>query len=447
MIAKESVILAFAMRPIQFLKNIIFHAARETLMILPRRKRYRVLRFFADYDPAPSPRLIFKIAETREELEACFRLLHDVYVSQGFMEPDPSGMRVTVYHALPTTTTLCAIFDGKVVGTLSLIRESAIGFPLQRIVDLTSVRAKRGNIAEVSALAIHPAFQGLGGMVLLPLLKFLYEYCTSLFDTRHLVIAVHPRHIETYESLLFFRRLSGNVVPSYDFVNGAPAIGATLDLKHAPELLRKYYGQRPLRRNLHHYFVAMRLPNIELPSRRFYTTNDPVMTPELIDHFFNRKTNVFASLSARKKTLLHMIYDLPEYRRVLPPLPAADGRRARYASIGVSRSSAPGAFHLPTMSKRSFRWRSVKCRATVSGPAPAQPVQPDTWLTAVIQLGRQETTLLLVRCVQDTVFDGNHRYGFQIGEPDLIWRKFVNALYDGRTQSDLDNATRFLSRG
>ena len=62
MFAKESDILAFAMRPIQFLKNIIHRAARETLMVLPRRKRYRVLRFFADYDPAPSPRLIFKTA-------------------------------------------------------------------------------------------------------------------------------------------------------------------------------------------------------------------------------------------------------------------------------------------------------------------------------------------------------------------------------------------------
>ena len=120
MFAKESDILAFAMRPIQFLKNIIHRAARETLMVLPHRKRYRVLRFFADYDPAPNPRLTFKIAETREELEACFRLLHDTYVRRGFMQPDPSGLRVTIYHALPTTTTLCAKYDGKVVGTLSL---------------------------------------------------------------------------------------------------------------------------------------------------------------------------------------------------------------------------------------------------------------------------------------------------------------------------------------
>ncbi len=47
------------------------------------------------------------------------------------MTPDPSGMRVTIYHALPTTTTLCAKIGDQVVGTLSLIRESALGVPLQ----------------------------------------------------------------------------------------------------------------------------------------------------------------------------------------------------------------------------------------------------------------------------------------------------------------------------
>ena len=64
---------------------------------------------------------MLKIADTKEELEACFTLLHDAYVDSGFMKPDPSGMRVTIYHALPTTTTLCAKYDGQVVGTLSLI--------------------------------------------------------------------------------------------------------------------------------------------------------------------------------------------------------------------------------------------------------------------------------------------------------------------------------------
>ena len=445
MIGEKDNNLSFAMRPLQFLKEITHQAAREALALLPRRKRYRAFRFCAEYDPAPDPRLIVKIAETQEELEACFRLLHDTYVRRGFMQPDPSGLRVTIYHALPTTTTLCAKYDGKVVGTLSLIRESAIGFPLQRIFDLTSIRGRRGNIAEASALAIHPDYLRRGGMVLLPLMKFMYEYCTTFFDTRHLVIAVNPRHVETYESLLFFRRLSGTVVDNYDFVNGAPAVGATLDLKHAPEILRKHYGNRPLRRNLHHYFVAMQLPNIEMPSRRFYTTNDPVMTPDLIDYFFNQRTDVFARLSERKKALLQMIYDLPDYRKVLPPLPQPCGdlkvrQHRRFSVKCPGRLAAPEeegksiAMEISEVSRYGFRART------------RQPVTPDVWLTAIIQLGRQETSSLQVRCVQDTQFEGNHRYGFQIGEPDPIWRKFVNALYDGRTQGDLDNATRFLPR-
>ena len=444
MIQGKDNILAFAMRPIRLLKDLTDRAVRQFLLPLPRRKRYRVLRFFAHYDPAPSPRLVFKIAETREELEACFRLLHDAYVRHGYMEPDPSGMRVSIYNALPTTTTLCALFDNKVVGTLSLIRESAIGLPLQRVFDLTCVRAKHGDIAEVSGLAIHPAFQQQGGMILMPLMKCLYEYCTNFFDTRHLVIAVNPRHIETYESLLFFRRLSANVIASYDFVNGAPAVGATLDLKHAPEILLKCYGERPLRRNLHHYFVAMQLPNIEMPNRRFFTTNDPVMTPDLIDYFFNRKTHVFANLSERMKALLHIIYDLPDYRQVLPPLPQPADRsmvrqHRRFSVKCPGRLSSPDGkeaaipIEVSEVSRYGFRARTE------------QPVEVDTWLTALIQLGRLETSVLLVRSVQDVQSEGSHRYGFQIGEPDLVWRKFVNALHDGRAQSDLDNTTRFLS--
>src|SRR6478609_8379282 len=92
---------------------------RRLLTAMPAPVRFKVYRSMVDIDPAPDERLVLKIAETREELEACFRLLHDAYVSSGFMKPDPSGMRLTIYHALPTTTTLCAKYDGRVVGTIS----------------------------------------------------------------------------------------------------------------------------------------------------------------------------------------------------------------------------------------------------------------------------------------------------------------------------------------
>ena len=185
-------------------RKFLHVSVRKLISWLPRNQRFKVYRSFADCNPAPSSRLQLKIAETKEELEACFAVLHDAYVDSGFMKPDPSRMRVTIYHALPTTTTLCAKYDGEVVGTISLVRESALGVPLQKIFDLNSVREKEGLIAEVSALAVHRRFRKTGGSILFPLMKFMYEYCTTFFDTRHLVIAVNPSHIEMYESLVFF---------------------------------------------------------------------------------------------------------------------------------------------------------------------------------------------------------------------------------------------------
>ncbi|MBK7900097.1 MAG: GNAT family N-acetyltransferase [Betaproteobacteria bacterium] len=423
-------------------RKFFYVLSRRLIAILPRKRRFEVFRSMVDCDPAPSERLVLKIADTQEELEACFSLLHDAYVNSGFMTPDPSGMRVTIYHALPTTTTLCAKIDDRVVGTISLIRESALGFPLQRIFDLTGVRAKEGNIAEVSALAVHPKFRRTGGSILFPLMKFMYEYCTTFFDTRHLVIAVNPRHIEMYESLLFFQRLTANVVENYDFVNGAPAVGAALDLKTAPETLRRAYSKKPGRRNLYAYFIENKLPNIQMPHRRFYTTNDPVLTPALLDYFFNQRTRVFASLSDRKKALMHSIYDIPEYRAVLPNSPLRDDGKdiRRHERFSVR---CPGRFSLVHDDGRMEKVNLEVVQVSNYGfQARTQDVLAlDVWGEATIHLGRDEISVIQCMAVRDR---GNGFFGFKLGEPDLIWRKFVSALYAGVTHNDMDNATAFL---
>lgn len=426
-------------------RRILQQTLRRLFSFLPKQQRFAVYRGFVDCDPAPSARLLLKIADTREELEACFRLLHDAYVDSGFMKPDPSGMRVTIYHALPTTTTLCAKFDGQVVGTMSLIRDSALGFPLQTIFDLTGVRAKAGNIAEVSALAIHPDFRKTGGTILFPLMKFMYEYCTTFFDTRHLVIAVNPNRIEMYESLLFFERLTANIVEKYDFANGAPAVGACLDLRAAPAIFERIYGHKPPRRNLHAYFTQVRLPNIQLPSRRYFTTNDPVMTPDLLDYFFNVRTQVFSNLNDHRKSLLHSIYDLPEYQRVLPSIPVRPGKGIQLRQHHRYSFKCPGQLTVVSEGKRhqyplqvvEVSWYGFQAQAKAELPL-------NIWSDATIQLGRNDISIVKVMAVRDKINGFNGFYGFNLGEPDLVWRKFVNALRSGKTHGDLENATQFM---
>ena len=425
-------------------RRFLHQLIRKLISWLPRKQRFEVFRSFADCNPAPSQRLVLKIAETKEELEACFAVLHDAYVDSGFMKPDPSGMRVTIYHALPATTTLCAKYDGQVVGTISLVRESALGVPLQAIFDLSPVRAKEGNIAEVSALAIHRKFRKTGGSILFPLMKFMYEYCTTFFDTRHLVIAVNPSHIEMYESLLFFQRLTATMVESYDFVNGAPAIGATLDLKEAPEIFRKQYSSKPPHRNLYDYFLKLKLPNIHFPNRRFFTTNDPVLTPELLDHFFNVRTKTFENLSERQKALLHSIYDLPEYWPVLPALSNIQEdipiRRHQRFSVKcpahITVIAADGPQEIPIevieVSRRGFQARAH------------DPLPLNTWCEMTVQLGKVDTSHFRALALRENNNGFLGYYGFRLGEPDNAWEKFVSALYRSTTYSDLETATRFL---
>lgn len=418
---------------------------RSALAVLPRQTRFAAYRSLVRCDVAPPDKLVLKLAETQEELEACFRLLHDAYVSAGFMKPDSSGLRVTLYHALPTTTTLLAKYGDRVVGTISLIRESALGFPLQKIFDIDAIRRAGGNIAEVSALAVDRRFQATGGMVLFPLMKFMYEYATKYFDTRHLVIAVNPRHIGLYESLLFFRRLRQNPVEHYDFVNGAPAVGAHLDLSLAPELMRRHYAHKEPSKNLHQYFITGTLPNIVFPDKRFYTTNDPVMTPDLINYFFNQRTRAFSRASDREKVLLHAIYDLPEYQAYLPPMPLdADQTRLRRrqhqrfsvmcpAQLSVNGDSAP----------RTYAMKVIECSRTGFRARAELPLPVNTDGDVAIVLGEHDHSRMRVRVLRRGRSD-EHIAVFKVLNPDVPWQKFVTALRMAPTHDELSDATRFF---
>jgi hypothetical protein len=402
--------------------------ARTAVGSLPRETRFALYRRLVDCNASPDARLTLGIAATESELSACFALLHDAYVASDFMKPDPSGLRVTPYHALPTTTTLFARFDGRIVGTLSIIREGVFGFPMQSVFDMTAVRAQSGRIAEISALAIHPDFRDTGGTILFPLMTFMYEYCTNFFDTRHLVIAVNPKHIEMYESLLFFQRLQAQVVDNYDFVNGAPAVGATLDLVAAPEIFRSaYQGRRP-DRNLHHYFTQIKLPNIQLPQRPYYTTNDPVMTPALLDHFFNKRTRVFERLDDRRRCLLQAIYPEDGYADVLPPAAQATTAHAPLRRHRRYSLKCPASLQVVADGPQTVALEVIDASRGGFLARAATPL-PDR-LRGIVRVhlgvGRVATEeAVAVRQVASAV---GPCYGFRIESPGMAWQQCIADL-------------------
>jgi hypothetical protein len=430
----------------RFVRNLVDFVKRNLFIYIFQKKQQDSQRILFNCDDELPDNLILKIADTQQEIEECLALLHDSYVGSGFMIPDPSGLRVTVFHALPTTTTLCAKIDDKVVGTLSLIRDGPFGFPLQKIFDLREMREKGGVIAEASALAVHRTFRRHGGTILFPLMKFMREYCVTYFDVRHLVIAVNPRHIHMYESVLFFKRLQEQPVENYDYVNGAPAVGATLDLQEAfaeTGIYRKTYGSRPSSKNLHRYFLQRNLPNIQLPARRFFTTNDPVMTPEMLDYFFNIRTSHFKGLNDHDRARLHMIYDLPEYHAVLPDFSqrASESRLRHHARFSFK---CPGRFSYATPKSKRVEVSVEVVEISRFGfvAQAASQLVVDVWGEVEIRFGVHEISRSSSCVVRDL---GQRLYAFHVETPDMIWRKFMGAISKGSTKNDLDNATQFLN--
>lgn len=264
------------------------------------------------------PGLELKLARTKEELTAAFRLLHDNYVRSGFMAPHPSGMRLTKYHALPSTSTLIACIDGEVVGTVSLVRNGAFGTPLEAIYDVSDFRKRGSRIVEVSSLAVSQNFSGNHGKILFPLLNYLYHYSEYYFGVDYLAIAVNPLWWDFYRHILLFEKLKDAKVANYDFVNGAPAVGGVLDLSTARERYEAAYGHRGPKQNLFEFLGNLRLPGAVYPARTFGVVSDPVMTPELLDHFFREKSDVFAKLSEAERLALWCHYDDPRFRMILP---------------------------------------------------------------------------------------------------------------------------------
>lgn len=413
-------------------RHLGHQAVRGALAVLPRETRFALFRRMVDCDYAPPADLVLHIAETLQDLEACFSILHDAYVASGFMKPHPSGLRVTVYHALPTTTTVCAKIGGEVVGTLSMVREGVFGVPLQTAFDLAPARARGGRLAEISALAVRKDFRRTGGKVLFLLMKFMYAYCTRFFDTRHLLIAVNPNRVELYESLLFFERLQAQVVDHYDFANGAPAVGAMLDLHAALVRFREVYAGRSPRRDLYRYFVETELPNLRLPPRRWHTTNDPVMTPALLDHFFNHRTDVFNQLSARRRRLLAQVYDMPEYRAVLPPTGSAPVREPlrRHPRHSIK---CPGEFVLDDGARWPLYLLEISlggCSVLVTGAGWA----PGARGLLMVELGEGERTERPARVVRRVSGD---IWGLAIEAADEPWRRCLAALEGSLTYHGL----------
>jgi len=371
--------------------------------------RIRYLREKLSLERAYAPGLQFKVASNLHEVTSAFKLVHQAYVEFGYIQPTPSGLRLTKQHALPTTTTLVALEGNRVVATASIVQDNPLGLPMDACFDLSGYR-QRGRIAEVSNFAVAKDYRGDQGQVSIPLCRFIYEYTAKALRNDFMVIAVNPVHVDFYEAIMMFERMPTNTVAEYSAANGKPAVGLALDLGAAALRWQEVSRGVSEERNLYRYFCRDRFSNFQIPESSFHQGWHSPMNPKWLELFFDIGVNDSARLSEPEWAIVKASYGLRLPSSQTFPI----RQETRYPVNGYAQVLAgPHLIDIRNASKNGallFSPQALPLNETLSAEV---CVGPGVYCTATVTPVR---------------LHGDRLYGARVTTKGNAWTKFIDYL-------------------
>jgi len=173
------------------------------------------------------------------DLRAAYRLVHDVYVSTGFIHAEPSGLRLRIFETSADTATFVAKVEGRVVGVLSVVADSSdLGLPSDSAFkpELDRLRSEGFRLCELTNQAIAPEYRKTAIATELMRCAFAHGIKAGFHQS---IAAVSPSHDGFYE-LMGFRRFGSE--RSYSEKIYDPVIAVAMDLAN---FRRPYCGTTP----------------------------------------------------------------------------------------------------------------------------------------------------------------------------------------------------------
>lgn len=188
----------------------------------------------------------YKIASTRQEREAAFRLVYETYLSTGLQQPNQHGLRVMPHHLLPTTDVFIARSRGDVIRTATLVADGKLGLPLESTYakEVETRRRQGVRLGEFCCLADRRRTFELSFPVFVGLCRLLVQYARRQ-DIHEILIEVCPRHVRSYREFLAFEPFGR--LRTCSLVCDRPAIGLCLNLtrleQQRPENYELFFGK------------------------------------------------------------------------------------------------------------------------------------------------------------------------------------------------------------
>ena len=238
----------------------------ELMLRTPSFLRKRIIRSRFEINYNMNENIVFKQAQSKKEIDTALSLVYEAYLGLKYIDSNVQNLHFTKYLGLPTTVILVIKIGEEVVGTMSIVQDSALGLPCDTTWNLDEVR-KKGKIAEISALCIKKDLKTNKGHLLLPLCKLMHKFCTEILDINVIVLAATHEVEPFYTDLLLFEKIDNITGQKHSLVKGNESTCCYLVLgKSNEDNYYKVYNGKAKSKNLHHFFLIHESSNIEMPN-------------------------------------------------------------------------------------------------------------------------------------------------------------------------------------
>ncbi|MBI4358465.1 MAG: PilZ domain-containing protein [Candidatus Omnitrophica bacterium] len=234
-------------------------------------------------------------AQTFEELKEAYHLVYQEFLKRGYSKEKQSKMYYHLYSLLPETRTFLLHEKGTLLGTVTLVPQSALGLPMERVFpdEVKKLKEEGRKLAEVTLLSVDQSAFGKNRFLLTNLKKLAsaFRLFKILFDSARyhgitdLIIGMHPKHERLYRYLAFE---TIGPIRSYPGAEGKPALLMRLDIKRAIERSHLFPGPA-------HYFLKSPTPSHVLKQHYLWE-------PEALRELLLEKESMWKNLSENQRT-------------------------------------------------------------------------------------------------------------------------------------------------
>ena len=251
--------------------NILNTLSKSLLPCMPAYFRKRIIRGKLSDFQTNLEDVTFREASSIEDYMSCFRLVHDVYVEAGFIQPANPPLRIVRHHSNPEARVFMGCLKNNKaekapIYTVSLFPDNEQeGLPMdcgfKRQVDVLRNQGRR--LVEVGCLASHPLYRK--GNKNIPMLanRMLVLYAINTIGADDLLITTLPKYLRIYEDILLFEKIGE--ISSFSYLDSNPkAVALRLNLKTVSQRIKEVYAKKPIEKNLYHFFFESGSTSIDV---------------------------------------------------------------------------------------------------------------------------------------------------------------------------------------